>query len=78
VDFVVIGGVAGGAHGSAFGTFDLDLAYSRDPENLERIAEVLRSLEATLRGAPEDVPLLLDAKALEAAGTSPSPRALGP
>ena len=66
VDFVVIGAVAGGAHGSAFGTFDVDLAYARDTQNLERVTEVLRSLDATLRGAPEDVPLLLDAKTLAA------------
>jgi hypothetical protein len=78
VDFVVIGGVAGGAHGSAFGTFDVDLAYSRDPENLERLAEVLRSLEATLRGgAPEDVPFRLDAKTLEAGGNFTFSTSLG-
>jgi hypothetical protein len=65
VDFVVIGGVAGGAHGSAFGTFDLDVAYARDRENLERLADVLRELGATLRGAPEGLPFLLDAKTLE-------------
>jgi predicted nucleotidyltransferase len=67
VDFVVIGGVAGGVHGSSFTTFDIDLAYSRDPENLERIAEVLRTLDATLRGAPPDLPFLLDARTLEGA-----------
>jgi hypothetical protein len=69
VDFVVIGGVAGGAHGSAFGTFDVDLAYARDHGNLERLAAVLRSLDATLRGAPSDVPFQLDARSL-AAGTN--------
>jgi hypothetical protein len=66
VDFVVIGGVAGGAHGSSYGTFDLDLAYARDAENLERIAGVLHTLDAKLRGAPPDVPFLLDAKTLAA------------
>ena len=66
VDFVVIGGVAGGAHGSAFGTYDLDIAYSRDPENLERLADVLRSLGGRLRGAPADAPFLLDARTLAA------------
>lgn len=66
VDFVVIGGVAGGAHGSAFGTFDLDIAYARDEQNLERLADVLRSLGAKLRGAPPDVPFQLDARTLEA------------
>jgi hypothetical protein len=68
VDFVVIGGVAGGAHGSAYGTFDIDLAYSRERENLERITSVLRSLDAKLRGAPPDVPFQLDADTLEEGG----------
>jgi hypothetical protein len=66
VDFVVIGGVAGGAHGSSYPTYDLDVAYARDPENLERLVEALRSLRARLRGAPTDIPFLLDAKTLEA------------
>jgi hypothetical protein len=65
VDFVVIGGVAGGAHGSAYPTFDLDVAYARDRPNLERLAAALRELGATLRGAPPDLPFLLDAKTLE-------------
>ena len=77
VDFVVIGGVAGAAHGSAFGTFDVDLAYSRDPENLERTAEVLRSLDATPRGAPKDVPFILDADTLEAGGNFTFSTSLG-
>jgi hypothetical protein len=68
VDFVVIGGVAGGAHGSSYGTFDTDLAYSRTPDNLERIVRVLSSIGARLRGAPPDVPFQLDAAALEEGG----------
>lgn len=62
IDFVVIGGVAGGIHGSSYGTFDIDLAYSREPENLEKMAAVLRSLAARLRGAPAEVPFQLDAE----------------
>lgn len=65
VDFVVIGGVAGGSHGSAFGTYDVDVAYARDRQNLARLAEVLRDLGATLRGAPQDLPFQLDARTLE-------------
>jgi hypothetical protein len=64
VDFVLIGGLAGGAHGSAYPTYDLDVMYARDSENLERIASVLTELGATLRGAPPDLPFLLDAKTL--------------
>lgn len=66
VDFVVIGGIAGTAHGSAYVTNDLDIAYSREPENLERLAKVLRAVHATLRGAPPHVPFLLDARGLAA------------
>lgn len=66
VDFVVIGGVAGGVHGSSLSTYDVDLAYGREPGNLEKLAAVLGSIEAKLRGAPPDVPFLLDAKTLAA------------
>jgi hypothetical protein len=65
VDFVVIGGVAGGVHGSSYPTYDLDVAYARDRENLERLASALRRLDAMLRGAPPDLPFLLDADTLE-------------
>ena len=78
VDFVVIGGVAGGAHGSPYGTFDVDLAYDTNAENLERIATVLRSIGATLRGARPDLPFQLDARTLKLAETSPSRRASAP
>jgi transcriptional regulator with XRE-family HTH domain len=66
VEFVVIGGVAGLAHGSSYPTYDLDIAYSRDPRNLERMAEALRDIGVALRGAPADLPFQVDAKALEA------------
>lgn len=66
VDFVVIGGVAGGVHGSAIGTQDLDVAYARDRENLERLADVLRDVGAHLRrtNVPDDLPFALDADTL--------------
>lgn len=54
VDFVVVGGMAGLAHGSAYPTFDLDIACAREEANLERLTAVLRELEVTLRGAPAD------------------------
>jgi hypothetical protein len=56
--------VAGGAHGSSFGTYDVDLAYARYEANLERIAAVLRKLDAVLRGARPGLPFLLDAQTL--------------
>ncbi len=65
VDYVVVGGIAGGAHGSSIATFDLDIAYERSRPNLERLVDALRELEATLRGAPAEVPFLLDADTIE-------------
>ncbi|HET9197825.1 MAG TPA: hypothetical protein VFN92_06180 [Solirubrobacterales bacterium] len=65
VDFVVIGGVAGLAQGSSYPTYDLDVAYSRDHANLERLVEALHDLEVNLRGAPSDLPFLLEVRTLE-------------
>jgi hypothetical protein len=46
--FVVIGGVAVGAHGYVRATADLDLVPDPDPGNLDRLVEALGSLGATL------------------------------
>jgi hypothetical protein len=57
VQFVVIGGVAVGAHGYIRATADLDLVPDPDPENLDRLIAALDSLEATLptvQGRPFD------------------------
>jgi hypothetical protein len=48
VRFVVIGGVAVGAHGYVRGTEDLDLVPDPDPDNLARLTEALERLESTL------------------------------
>lgn len=65
VDFVVVGGMAGLAHGSAYPTYDLDIAYARDRGNIERLVEALKEIGVALRGAPADLPFLLDARTLE-------------
>jgi predicted nucleotidyltransferase len=64
VDFVVVGGVAGLAHGSAYPTYDFDIAYARDSPNLERLAGALTDIGVTLRGAPADLPFQPDAQTL--------------
>ena len=65
VDFVLIGGMAGIVRGSSYPTFDIDIAYGRGRENLERLAAALNDLGAQLRGAPPGLPFILDAKTLE-------------
>jgi transcriptional regulator with XRE-family HTH domain len=42
VDFVVVGSVAGLVHGSAYPTYDLDIAFERRAENLDRILSALQ------------------------------------
>ena len=69
VRFVVIGGVAANARGSPSVTYDTDVCYARDDQNLERMAAALSDLHARLRGAPEDVPVQLDAKTLRMGGS---------
>jgi hypothetical protein len=65
VRFIVIGGYAAAIRGSPVITGDVDICYARDDENLERLAETLTELGATLRGAPPDLPFQLDAKTLK-------------
>ncbi len=72
VEFLVIGGQAAVLHGSPLPTYDVDLRYRRTPQNLERLAEALRELHPTLRGAPPDLPFRLDAQSLSRERTSPS------
>jgi len=64
VEFVVIGGVAMYAHGSAHLTRDLDICYERSHENIERLATALSPYHPRLRGVPEDVPFHLDASTI--------------
>jgi hypothetical protein len=64
VRFVVIGGFAAQLRGSPSITGDTDVCHARDNENLDRMTRALLELHATLRGAPKDVPFLLDAKTL--------------
>jgi hypothetical protein len=64
VAFVLIGGMAGVAHGSPSVTRDLDVCYDRSAQNLAALAAALASLHARLRGVPDDLPFRLDARTL--------------
>ncbi|HWT91214.1 MAG TPA: hypothetical protein VN179_08870 [Solirubrobacterales bacterium] len=65
VDFVLIGGMAGIAHGSSYPSYDLDVAYARDKANVRRLVSALEEIEVRLRGAPADLPFQLDERTLE-------------
>jgi len=61
VRFVVIGGAAAAAHGSAYPTYDLDICYDRSRDNLDRLAKALEPYHPRLRGVQNNVPFCLDA-----------------
>lgn len=65
VDFVLIGGMAGISHGSNYPSYDLDVVYARDRDNIARLVEALQEIGVRLRGAPADPPFLLDARTIE-------------
>jgi predicted nucleotidyltransferase len=50
VEFLIIGGVAVGFHGYVRATKDVDIVPAPDPQNLERLARVLRELDAEIEG----------------------------
>jgi len=56
VDYVLIGGIAVQTHGHVRMTNDVDLIPAPDPANLERLASVLRTLDArVLNPGSEDI-----------------------
>lgn len=63
-EFIIVGGVAGLAHGAARLTEDLDVVYRRTPENIDRVATALLPLQPYLRGAPAGLPFRWDASTI--------------
>jgi hypothetical protein len=57
VDLIVIGGLAGAAHGfAARFTNDVDIVYLRTQDNLTRLPAALADYEPYHRGAPPELP----------------------
>ena len=65
IKFIVIGGVAAIVHGSARTTFDLDVVYSRDPQNIRRLVQALEPFSPYLRDVPEGLPFIFDEKTVQ-------------
>lgn len=64
VEFIVVGGIAAIAHGAARATFDLDLVYSRNSDNLRRLSTALQPYQPYLRGAPPGLPFVWDERTI--------------
>jgi len=55
VRFILIGGLAVGVHGVVRATRDIDIVPEREPDNLERLAAVLRALDARQIGVDAEL-----------------------
>jgi predicted nucleotidyltransferase len=64
VEFIIVGGAAATAHGSARLTEDLDIVYRRTPENVEHIVAALLPYDPYLRGAPPGLPFKWDERTI--------------
>jgi predicted nucleotidyltransferase len=64
VEFIIIGGAAAVAHGSARLTQDLDIVYRRTPENISRLVRALSPHQPYLRGAPPGLPFAWNERTL--------------
>ncbi len=66
VDYILVGGVAATAHGSARLTQDIDVVYARDTANLERLVKALAPYQPYLRGAAPGLPFRWSMETLNA------------
>jgi hypothetical protein len=66
VKFIVVGGGAAIAHGLARLTYDVDVLYARDLDNIHNLVEALRNHHPYLRGAPPGLPFRLDEQTIKA------------
>jgi hypothetical protein len=65
VQYIIVGGVAANVHGALRTTLDLDVVYSRERENVARLAAALRPYNPYPRGAPAGLPFIFDAATIE-------------
>jgi hypothetical protein len=66
VEFLVIGGLAMVAHGSAYVTKDLHVCYHRTPASIAALAAALAPIHPYLRGAPAGLPFRFDPPTIQA------------
>jgi hypothetical protein len=65
MEFVLIGGGAALAHGTARVTYDVEIVYRRTPENLHRLVTALSPHHPYSRGAPPGLPFRWDVPTIE-------------
>ena len=63
VEYVLVGGLAATAHGVSLVTMDTDVCFLQTPENCEKLAQALASLQAEIY-PPRQVPIPITADLL--------------
>lgn len=53
VQFILVGGLAAVLNGAPIQTYDVDIVYSQDAANVDRLLTVLQSIDAIFRIQPE-------------------------
>ena len=66
VRFIVVGGGAAIAHGSARLTSDIDVVYARDAVNIRNLIVALQPFQPYLRGAPPGLPFRWEEQTIKA------------
>lgn len=64
VDFVLVGGAAGMAHGMNYATDDLDICYKRSKRNYTALVKALTPCRPALRTKDGPLPFLFDEKTI--------------
>jgi predicted nucleotidyltransferase len=78
VRFVLVGAVAGLAHGLTRATYDVDVCYWRHPDNIERLCASLSALHPTLRLSPAPADFQFDPATVQALRDLPLDTDAGP
>lgn len=65
VEFILVGGLAAGAHGSPRATLDVDVVYRRTGDNMARLVSALQNHSPYPRGAPPGLPFHFDVRTLQ-------------
>ncbi len=65
VRYVIVGGVAMTLQGSAYITYDLDIVYARDPQNIRNMVAALLPFSPQLRTPREPVPFRFDERTIK-------------
>ena len=78
IEFILVGGMAAVLHGAPVTTQDIDIVHKRTEQNVHKLLDLLRELDASYRGQPKGRKLFPTAKSLLGKGHHNLKTRLGP